>query len=218
MRKVYIGTKPFSRVYLGGKPRQVIVGNNSSVLPTKYAQLLYIESEGSQYIDTCFVPNQDTKVIMKVCPASGVGSQHRYFGARSALNTDAFDVTRELGARYNGEVYQGVGDSNGVSYEIVFDKNLFYVDDVLVHTFTYSAFPPNCNLFLCALNNNGSVLDVTKSYLKVYSCQIFSSDALMRDFIPAKRKSDGVIGLYDLVSGTFFTDANGGNFTGGDEV
>ena len=186
---------------------------NNENLPSEYTQLNHIESGGSQYIDTGFVPNQDTKVIMKVRPVSGSGSQQRYFGVRSAQNTDAFDVTRQLGARYNGENYQGVGDSNGVSYEIVFDKNLFYVDDVLAHTFTYSAFSPNCNLFLCALNNNGSVLDVTKSYVKVYSCQIFDSDTLVRNFVPAMRNSDEVIGLYDTVTQTFFTDANGGNFS-----
>ena len=54
--------------------------------------------------------------------------------------------------------------------------------------------------------------------MRLYALKMWTDSVLMRDFIPAKRKSDGMIGLYDLVSGTFFTDANGGNFTGGDEV
>ena len=64
-------------------------------------------------------------------------------------------------------------------------------------------------------SNQESTLYAT---MRLYALKMWTDSVLMRDFIPAKRKSDGMIGLYDLVSGTFFTDANGGNFTGGDEV
>jgi hypothetical protein len=37
-------------------------------LPEGYTQLDYIESTGTQYIDTGFKPNQDTKIYMNVTP------------------------------------------------------------------------------------------------------------------------------------------------------
>ena len=37
----------------------------------------------------------------------------------------------------------------------------------------------------------------------------------IRKFIPVKRKSDGMVGMYDLVEKKFYTSPNGVAFTGG---
>ena len=36
--------------------------------------------------------------------------------------------------------------------------------------------------------------------------------------MPAKRKSDNVLGMYDIINGTFYTNAGSGTFTGGPAV
>lgn len=41
---------------------------------------------------------------------------------------------------------------------------------------------------------------------------MISSLSQVMDLVPAKRNSDDVVGMYDLVSGSFLTDANGGSF------
>ena len=41
---------------------------------------------------------------------------------------------------------------------------------------------------------------------------------LVRNFIPAKRNSDNVLGLYDLVNNVFYTNAGSGTFIAGPEV
>ena len=51
--------------------------------------------------------------------------------------------------------------------------------------------------------------------INVYSLIITYDGKLVRNFIPAKRKSDGVIGMYDLVGKKFYTSPNGEAFTGG---
>jgi hypothetical protein len=47
---------------------------------------------------------------------------------------------------------------------------------------------------------------------KLYRCKYWNGTTLQRDFIPVKRKTDGVIGLYDLVNKVFYTNAGTGTF------
>ena len=56
-----------------------------------------------------------------------------------------------------------------------------------------------------------------KSYnnINMYSLIITYDGKPVRNFIPAKRKSDGVIGMYDLVGRKFYTSPNGVAFMGG---
>ena len=50
---------------------------------------------------------------------------------------------------------------------------------------------------------------------KCYGVKISEGNQLVRHFIPVKRKSDGVIGMYELVGRRFYTSPNGVAFTGG---
>jgi hypothetical protein len=67
--------------------------------------------------------------------------------------------------------------------------------------------------------HDGDNVELTKDSIKVISFQIKNeSGILIRDFIPAKRNSDNVLGMYDTVSGQFFTNAGTGEFVAGPEV
>ena len=50
---------------------------------------------------------------------------------------------------------------------------------------------------------------------KIYYFKIYVNNVLVRNFVPAKRKSDNVLGLYDLVNNAFYTNAGTGTFTAG---
>lgn len=52
----------------------------------------------------------------------------------------------------------------------------------------------------------------------IYSSTIVKNGITVRDFVPAKRDSDSVYGLYDLINDEFYVSPNGNNFTGGDVV
>ena len=54
-----------------------------------------------------------------------------------------------------------------------------------------------------------------KAQAKIYSAQIYYGSTMVRNFIPVERKSDGAVGLYDLVSEQFFGNAGTGSFGGG---
>lgn len=57
------------------------------------------------------------------------------------------------------------------------------------------------------------------AYAKVFSCQIYdNSNVLIRDFVPAYRKSDNVIWLVDAVNKVFYTNAGSWSFTKGPDI
>lgn len=52
-------------------------------------------------------------------------------------------------------------------------------------------------------------------FSRLYLGECYHNDELQCRLIPAKRKSDGIIGMYDLVGCKFYTSPNGMKFTGG---
>jgi len=53
---------------------------------------------------------------------------------------------------------------------------------------------------------------------KVWELKAYQNDYMVGDFIPARRNSDGVLGMYDTVSGTFKENAGTGTFTAGPDM
>ena len=52
--------------------------------------------------------------------------------------------------------------------------------------------------------------------VKIYSAKHYESDVLEEDYVPAKRDSDGVAGLYDLETDTFLTSDGTNDFVIGE--
>ena len=55
----------------------------------------------------------------------------------------------------------------------------------------------------------------TKSEGNLYYFNIKENGKYIMKLIPVKRKSDGMIGMYDKVGGKFYTSPNGAKFSGG---
>ena len=64
-------------------------------------------------------------------------------------------------------------------------------------------------------NSNGSVPGYFFSKSGITYSKIYLGEKLVRYFVACKRKSDGVIGMYDLVGRKFYTSPNGVAFLGG---
>ena len=54
--------------------------------------------------------------------------------------------------------------------------------------------------------------------LKIYDCKIWVGNKLLRHFIPCYRKSDNVIGMYDVVNKVFYVNQGTGSFTKGPNI
>lgn len=184
-------------------------------LPSGYTQLEYIESTGTQYIDTGVKAVQKSKVLMDFMFFSGTA----LFGTYDSNKSFAFQYS-------NGKWYGYYGNSYGAGTTAVTNKRStlnadgakMYVDGVSAYSgngsFSYSA-TSSTNMLLFGLYNSG-----TPNYfsnMRLYSCQIYGSTGLVRDYVPCKNSSN-TIGLYDLINNTFSTNAGSGAFTAGPAI
>ena len=185
-----------------------------SRLPAGYTELSYIQSSGTQYLDTNFVPNQNTRVVLdaettKVSTAAIFGARQGNTSATfCAFNISSTSVRSDYGTE------QKTISVNSVLNRVVIDKNknvFSYGNQSVTHT--ESSFNAECSLLLLTNNFQGSANGESLTSAKLYSCQIYDNDVLVRDFVPCINAS-GEVGLYDLVGKQFYGNAGTGVFTG----
>ena len=187
-------------------------------LPSGYTRLEYIEATGTQYVDTGFIPNQDTSIVAVVSdwdtPSSSV------FGTRiSTSSSEMHMVTiNSRGASrsaYGSSILSFPSSTSCTSKTTINrQKNVTSIGSESV-TNTEQTFTSTYPLYLCGTNTGGSC---THYFIgKLYSCQIYDDATLVRDFIPCKNTS-GMVGLWDDVNDVFYGNAGTGSFTAGPEV
>jgi hypothetical protein len=81
-------------------------------------------------------------------------------------------------------------------------------------TFGTSTLP----MYLFALNTPAEAYTKRAFIGQIYGCKIYEGTELIRDFVPCYRKSDNVIGLYDLANNEFYTNNGTGEFIKGADV
>lgn len=201
-----------------GVAREIFGKAAGSVLPVGYTPLEYIESTGTQYIDTGFKPNNDTRVVMCSRITTKPSSSACLFGSRKASGS----IDNSLWYVASSNNFQsGYGNAKltatapDILAKRVYDKdkNKFYVDGELLITNTAATFQTSWTLFLMENNQNGSAQG-NKCAMKLYYCQIYDAGVLIRDYVPCKNEI-GAVGLYDLVYGEFYPNAGNGVFAAG---
>lgn len=197
------------------------VDPGASRLPDGYQEVEYIQSSGTQYIDTGFKPNQDTRTVMDFELTSAYSSIRGIFGVRDTASGTApnqFVFWNNAASGFRTDYFGTQQTISGVTVQArnTVNKNK-NVTTIGGETATNTAATGQCTyrLVLFATNSAGSIGHY--SPLLMYSCQIYDNGALIRDFVPAKN-SDGTVGLYDLVNDTFYSNAGTGTFTAGPDV
>lgn len=215
VKKAYVGVDGVAKLFW-----------NSAQEEQEPVFLDYIESTGTQYIDTGFKPNSNTSIEMKVLiPSSQAGKFTRFFEARN----DEFEVKESFGVlNFNdsNNVLQirydtgknSVNDPLAVEteYTVKMEKNKLYVDDVLRITQTPSTFQVNYNLLLFGFHTINTIHTQGGIY-RLYHFKIYDNGTLIRDFKPYK-DANGVICLYDLVEGKCYYNQGTGTFISGEEI
>ena len=181
-----------------------------SILPEGYTEVEYLESTGTQWIDTGLISSADNKIYFdidfEVNNISGNGADRNPIGSQNfAFNTYFLQVFLSKIYMFQGDINTEVTDLRN---KVKFYKTNWYVNDELKNSSI--GYPTsNCNIYLFKWGNN-----LSKN--KLYKCNFFDEgENLLREFIPCYRKSDNKPGLYDLVSGVFYTNQGTGEFTYG---
>lgn len=182
-------------------------------LPSGYTKLDYIESSGTQYINTGFKPNQNTRCVIDIENLSS--AQAAFFGARANQNAASFtyfSLTATTGRSDYGSSKQSMSFTNTVGrYTVDQNKNVCTANGVTA-TGTANTFQLTNNLYLMAVNQADAATQNAK--LKLYSAKIYDNGTLVRDFIPCKN-ANGTLGLWDNVNSVFYANAGKGTFSTG---
>lgn len=192
-----------------------------AALPVEYQEVEYIESSGTQYIDTGMRGTDNTKVDIEF---QATGENFLPFGARSSATSNCFAIWAS-GSNVGTSLRIGFDSTNGYTggatttdkYHIIHSKDGTYVNNALVwNVATIRAFTTPQNLIVFGYYNTATKRGL--SAIRLYHLKLWESNIRVRDFIPCYRKSDNVVGLYDLVSDTFFTRSGTGDFVKGPDV
>ena len=176
--------------------------------------LEYIQSTGSQYINTG----------IKVVQNTNIETAFQYTGNLSTAFDDFFGVTYEGSAaksvllrnRAGGfECFFGKSGGTGADFDkhtLSIKSSGFYLDDTLLFT-KGSLTTQNITMPIFATNQNGTIQN--KGHFKVFYFKIYNNTTLVRDFVPVKRISDKAVGLYDKVNNKLYTRSGSGSFITG---
>ena len=194
-----------------------VITSKTAQLPDLINYVEWIESSGSQYVDTGFKPNNNTHVVadIQVVTLSGYAP---LFGARIASRNNEFatwaiDETSYqdgFGTSMTAGLAAKTTDRNTVDK----NKNRFIVNETTLTTHAAATFQSNLNLYIFNINTNGSLSGSYKTYARLFSFQIYDNDALVRDLRPCY-DPEGVACLYDRVEKKYYYNAGTGSFTAG---
>lgn len=193
-------------------------------LPNGYTELEYIEpTDKNQYIDTGYRPTINTRLIMDISDLNRAVS-NVLFGTRSPDSPTAeysyglvitSNTSNTLRSDYFGSNANMVPEDFVQRTTIDKNKNVITAYGLTATNDTVSTYK-RCpdSIYLFCYNNAGEPGYFSK--YRLYSCQIYNEEALVRDFIPCKNEK-GQIGLYDTVDQTFYPNLGTGEFIAGEK-
>lgn len=197
----------------GYQPVEVHPGDSLD-LPEGYTKLESIESTGTQYIKIPYYPNQNTRVVFDYLPKST--NNTILFGSRtSTSSSDLFLILHASDTNSLRTDFGGSKVTTGMNPDIrtVIDKDQNKTK-ILGQSFYSGAATFTCKYpmgIFCG-NTGGSYTQLS-SYV-LYSCKIYDDGSLSYDLKPCKNPH-GEVGLYDLVTGSFYGNAGTGTFYAG---
>lgn len=206
-------------------------------LPDEYEELEYIESTGTQWIDTGKMFLFGDEFYFEFMPLSNsVSVENKGYGAGTNISTN--NITGG-GRIHNGYMQMWIigadctytptissGESrlnkryieNWKIEEGVLNVSLTDIENKITHigianrTQFTSGFNSGNNIYLFRDNST------TYTYLsatRIYKTWLKRQNGTFEFYLlPSKRKSDNVIGMYDMISRQFFTNSGTGSFTG----
>lgn len=185
------------------------------------AEIEYLESTGTQWIDTGVHGTETTKIEAGINPSQDSGITAKFFGDYSGATASR----RLYGGILIGENNRTIVCKYGAITKPVFGTDGNYVPKDVISLFrmgptgvscgeTFSASWTASNVFSTAatlylFKYNGHA-DASAFIGKMYFCQIYINSSLVRDFIPVRVGQVGY--LYDRVSGELFGNAGTGAF------
>lgn len=218
-----VGKMSELQIELGTQPTEYTPYKTNLSLPKEYQEVEYIKSTGTQWIDTGIIPTANTISKIKFINHERTGNviyghqqdahdQHDYRMFITGNDTIYLDII-------SGRINKQAPSSMALGIVCELELGNFYIKDLSNNEIIQSTNPVPQSEFVydytITLNNYRNGIFSKNSW---YYVKIYDNDTIVRNFIPCYRKSDKVAGMYDAVSGQFYTNSGTGEFILGPAV
>jgi hypothetical protein len=201
-------------------------GDTTEEIPADATRLAYIESTGTQYIDTGIKPAFTDSADITYDADENIGSVSTVFGAYDGATTAllryyANATYAKIGwisnqANINNTSVLGEPLNLQITHNASYADNSYWVWSNDFSSSTKSTTPEavsGVNLFLFAHNNNGTASNFASCKIREFT---ISNDAGERIHLVPVKDADGVVCMYDTVGKRYLYNAGTGDFVGGD--
>lgn len=186
------------------------------------AEIKYLESTGTQYIDTGHIPSANTDVEISFSVTS-VQATQGIFGQRTgALNNSLLLLQYKWNNTTEGWQLRwdrGTGSQNvlspsaGLRYTGTSAGTQFTLNGTTVSVASTNS--GGLTLYLFAVNQGGSPILLAPA-LRIYGCKIYVRGVVVCDYVPVRIGTTGY--LYNRTTGEFLGNAGTGSFAVGPDI
>ena len=189
-------------------------GNSEQgILPEQYQQVEYIESTGTQYINTNYTPVENDDINIEKVKKTGTGC---LFSAGNSTNQLIL-----LASSSTNYYWKYFAAGNATAF---FTEELSNFSTISIANGSISI-----NNVVKASSTYAGTVDTTIQLFRRVNGESYATASIGRftitngnktklDLIPCYRISDNEVGMYDLVSNTFYTNAGTGTFNKGNNT
>lgn len=208
---------------LDGNDIGITIPRNGGLIPDGVELYDYIQSSGTQWIDSEIIQGSNSRTILEYQQASSPDRSHlnRLFGARlgspnrSYLVACTWSSAANLTFQYNSTTsYINSSYNNTDRHKLDLNKGTLTIDNNVVATIAQGNFTCPGTSLIFAYRDNTNIAG--KSYIKVFRCEMYENEVLVRNFLPCTYL--GEPGMWDTVENKFYRNQGTGQFTLGNKI
>lgn len=185
-----------------------------SRLPQGYQEVEYIESSGTQYIDTGFVVNKSDNYVLEIDGLFPSQAQ-AYQGCNGYMQ---FFVGSKYGISNESSISVGNRDTVRIAYAN--QTATLTVNGSQAESKSWASYS-GANVKLGVLrmgDTNNGWFSGGEASGTIYGYKVWKDEVLVSDCIPCVRNSDNVAGVYDVIREQFITNVGSGVFAVGSNM
>ena len=199
------------------------------LFPDGYIGLDFIESTGTQYINTGV--KCASNVTMQAHFYNAHSASKHFMGARTAYQQNALGLSFQIESGSEGycvawgtkvvqkvlgrSMTEWVGDR---FHDFTFGGRHMYMDGLYNNqAIAAQDFTSGLDIYAFTVNNGGTPHNQLSS-IRISSLKMYKNGSLVRDFIPVMPTNSLAPGLYDVQNGVFYGNVGTGQFLAGEIV
>ncbi len=193
-------------------------------LPSGFTQVEYLQSSGEEYIDLGDVLDTSTDDIEIEFQLLQTETATNFFGARYSTTRYVYTLATNgeywrWGWKNNSNTSDVSADLNKHVLRVNHTNNTLSLDGVVIETkgsaVTNIETPTSATLFCI---HTAGTQTFYLGAVRISAFRKWRNGELVQSVVSCRRNSDNVLGMLDLVTDTFFTNAGTGTFTSGADI